>query len=97
MKQSYHVLDKENNKIEKTYTRTKRNDKIDLVGIILNNLLAEKSKYLLHRKIVDVDSMCWKPYMSNQNAKLTIHMDFSMNIALTNKKECQSAHFGGKQ
>lgn len=69
-----------------SYTRTARVDKYDIVENIIIQLQTLVAQYLLHRFFV-VNFQC-------HGKTLT---EYSQNVAFTEKKQVQSAHFSGRQ
>ena len=100
---SYYVFEKKQETYftaegkETTYDRVARVDKKETFAMILTKLLAKKERYLHHRKVVDADRVGWPLLMEAAEELYVLHLDFSMNIAITPKKEVQAAHFSGKQ
>ena len=71
-------------------------DKHDSVKTINNNLQVLAEKCLLHRFFVVNDKVYWKKFLQ-VTQYYTFWLDYSQNIAFTEKKQVQSAHFSGRQ
>ena len=79
-----------------SYSRTARVDKHDFVENIIEQLQLLAQKYILHRFFVINDKVYWKKFLQSTEYH-TLWLDYSQNIAFTEKKQVQSAHFSGKQ
>ena len=65
---------------------------------ILEQLLKEKNKYLVHRFQVENDKHEWKQILETvKDIGPVFHMDFSENITASPKFEPQSSHFSKRQ
>ena len=77
--------------------RTARVDKHDSFETIINKLQVLAEKYLLHQFFVVNDKRYWKKKILQVTQYYTLWLDYSQNIAFTEKKQVQSAHFSGRQ
>ena len=82
--------------VTKTYSRTTRVDKNELVSVIYEKLISDGQGYLRHRSHVDnIESIL--PLFRESFLGTYIERDFSENISIKPKSEVQAAHFSGKQ
>ena len=79
-----------------SYTRTARVDKNESLHSIINQLQQLAKNYLLHRFSVVNDRIYKKEFLETTENP-TLWLDYSQNIAFTEKKQVQSAHFSGRQ
>ena len=79
-----------------SYTRTARVDKNESLLSIIDRLQQLAKNYLLHRFSVINDQIYWKEFLETTSHH-TLWLDYSQNIAFTEKRQVQSAHFSGKQ
>ena len=78
-----------------SYSRTARVDKHDFVENIIEQLQLLAHKYILHRFFVINDKVYWKKFLQSTEYH-TLWLDYSQNIALTEKKQVQSAQESDK-
>ena len=79
-----------------SYTRTARVDKNESLHSIIDQLQQLAKNYLLHRFSVVNGKIYWKEFLET-TGNHTLWLDYSQNIAITEKKQVQSAHFSGRQ
>ena len=79
-----------------SYIRTARVDEHDSVETIINKLQVLAEKYLLHHFFVINDKVHWKKFLQ-ATQYYTLWLDYSQNIAFTEKKQVQSTHFSVRQ
>ena len=79
-----------------SYTRTARVGKNESLHSIIDQLQQLAKNYLLHRFSVVNDKIYWKEFLE-ATGNHTLWLDYSQNIAFTEKKQVQSAHFSGRQ
>ena len=76
--------------------RTAQVGKHNSVETIINKLQVLAEKYLLHHFFVVNDKVYWKKFLQ-ATQYYALWLDYSQNIAFTEKKQVQSAHFSGRQ
>ena len=79
-----------------TYTRTAWKDKKEKLSEIICKLRDSLKYYVIHRFCISNDKYYWK-YFVEHSKFYTLWIDYSVNIALKEKKQAQSAHYSGKQ
>ena len=79
-----------------SYTCTAHVDKNESLHSIIDQLQQLAKNYLLHRFSVVNDKIYWKEFLET-TGNHTFWLDYFLNIAFTEKKQVQSAHFSGRQ
>ena len=79
-----------------SYMHNARVDKYDSVETIINKLQVLAEKYLLHCFFMVNDKVYRKKFLQTTQY-YTLWLDYSQNIAFTEKKQVQSTHFSGRQ
>ena len=78
------------------YIRTTRVDKYATLDQLYEELKKGAYEYLVHRHSVRADVVFWE-HLKGTLTQPYIHLDYSQNISLKPKSECQSEHFSGKE
>ena len=81
---------------ESCYSRTTRIDQEGNLKELVDKLEQRKLAYIQHRFSVNNEEFYWKKFQENCN-RLTVWIDYSMNIEITEKKQAQSALYSGSQ
>ena len=79
-----------------TDSQTARVDKHNFVKNITDLLQLLPQRYIVHRFFVINNKVYWKKFCQTTEHH-TLWLDYSQNIAFTEKKQVQSAHFSGRQ
>ena len=80
-----------------SYTRTARVDKNESLHSIIDQYDSSLPKnFLLHHFSVVNDKIYWKEFLETKGNH-TLWLNYSQNIAFTEKKQVQSAHFSGRE
>ena len=79
-----------------TYSRTAWVDKHNFAENIVDQLQLLAQRYILYRFFVINDKVYWKKFCQTTEHHI-LWFDYSQNIAFTEKKQVQSAHFSGRQ